>query len=170
MYCKLYYCNIAGVLATEITSVIELPNITSIQVTWNQPEGGLAVDEYVLSYHQGQENVTIGQSSSFPQQENVTLRANTNTAVLHLEANKSYAVFVTGRKGALYNTSDTLWFMTNSTATVASSSSSVAVGVGVLVVVLIIIATVAVVFTVIPLLYYRYTAFLWSFTFLLFTK
>ena len=97
-----------GILAPENVSVIELANITSVQVTWNQPEGGLAVDEYVVSYHRS--NGRDGQCSSFQDEGNVTVRTVgdglTSTTILHLKALYStYIVNVTSRKGALYNMS-----------------------------------------------------------------
>ena len=80
----------------------ELANITSVQVTWNQPEGGLAVDEYVVSYCRldGRD----GQCSSFQDEGNVTVMVEgEGETILHLMAHYStYVVNVTGRKGALY--------------------------------------------------------------------
>ena len=128
----------------------ELANITSVQVTWNQPEGGLVVDEYVVSYCCL--NGTDGQCSSPQNGVNVTVRAEANTIALHLQADSSYNITVTGRKGGLYNTSTSQDFMTNSTAT---TSDAVAIGVGFFVVVIIIIIAAAVILTVIALLYYR---------------
>ena len=92
----------------------ELANITSVQVTWNQPEGGLAVDEFVVSYHRL--NGRDGQCSSFQDEGNVTVMVGgEGETILHLKAYYStYTVNVTGRKGALYNTSS-LNFETNST-------------------------------------------------------
>ena len=56
-------------LVPEISSV-QLTSITSIQVTWIQP-GGLAVDEYVVSYHRL--NGRDGQCSTFQDNDNVTV-------------------------------------------------------------------------------------------------
>ena len=87
--------------------MIPLANITSVQVTWNQPEGGLAVDEYVVSYRRL--NGRDGQCSSFQDEGNVTVRAGgegeTNSANLYLQAYSVYSCTVTARKGggALYN-------------------------------------------------------------------
>ena len=96
--------------------MIPLANITSVQVIWNQPEEGLAVDEYVVSYHRL--NGRDGQCSSFQDGVNVTLRVGrerVTSTTLHLQASSVYIVNVTGRKGALYNTSDYVQFDTNST-------------------------------------------------------
>ena len=95
--------------------MIELANITSVQVTWNQPDGGLTVDEYVVSYHRL--NGRDGQCSSFQDEGNVTTtRGETNSANLHLQAYSVYYCTVTSRKdgGFLYNTTS-LNFTTNST-------------------------------------------------------
>ena len=110
---------ITGVLAPEITSVIELANNTSVQVAWNQSEGGLAADEYVVSYRR---LIGIdGQCSSFHDESNVTVRAMgesmVSTTNLHLQAYSVYVVTVTGRSiGASprSNTSSTFQFETNS--------------------------------------------------------
>ena len=107
-----------GILAPEIYSVTELANITTVQVTWKQPEGGLAVDEYVVSYTRL--NGRDGQCSSFQDRNNVTLNSEgeavTYTTNLHLEANSVYVVNVTGRIiGVLHNTSIAFQFETNST-------------------------------------------------------
>ena len=110
---------ITGVLAPEITSVSELANSTSVQVTWNQPEGGLVVDEYVVSYHRL--NGRDEQCSSFQDESNVTLRAMgesmVSTTNLHLQAYSIYVVTVTGRiigASPESNTSSTFQFETNS--------------------------------------------------------
>ena len=110
---------ITGVLAPEITSVSELANSTSVQVTWNQPEGGLIVDEYVVAYHRL--NGRDGQCSSFQDESNVTVRAGgegeTNSANLYLRAYSVYVVTVTGRiigASPESNTSSTFQFETNS--------------------------------------------------------
>ena len=107
-----------GVLAPEITSVSELINITSVQVTWNQPKGGLAVDEYVVAYHRL--NGRDGQCSSFQDGGSVTINSSmgdglTNTMFLlnHLQAFSVYVVDLTGRTGSLYNTSVPFQFETN---------------------------------------------------------
>ena len=75
--------------------MIELANITSVQVTWNQPEGGLEVDEYVVSYHRL--NGRDGQCSPFQDEGNVTVRAGregeTNSANLHLQAYGVYVIY-----------------------------------------------------------------------------
>ena len=108
---------ITGVLAPEITSVTELANIASVQVTWNQPEGGLAVDEYVVSYHRL--NGRDGQCSSFQDEGILSVRAEANTTALHLQAYSIYVVTVTGRSiGASprSNTSSTFQFETNSSS------------------------------------------------------
>ena len=87
--------------------MIPLANITSVQVTWNQPEGGLAVDEYVVAYLRL--NGRDGQCSSFQDEGNVTVRAGreeeTNSANLYLQAYSVYSCTVTARKdgSALYN-------------------------------------------------------------------
>ena len=94
--------------------MIELANITSVQVTWNQPEGGLLVDEYVISYRRL--NGKDGQCSSFQDEGNVVVNAMGESSVnLHLQAYSVYIVNVTSRKGALYNTSVHILFETNST-------------------------------------------------------
>ena len=118
------YCTHAGVLAPEITSVSELANITSVQVTWNQPEGRLAVDEYVVSYRRldGRD----GQCSSFQDEGSVSVRARGEellyTSILHLQAYSVYVVKlnVTGRSGTLNSTSITVQFATNSTSEISS--------------------------------------------------
>ena len=115
---------LSGVLAPLLVSVTELANITSVQVAWNQPEGGLAVDEYIVSYYRL--NGREGQCSSFQDEGSVTVRAETQVvsyvAILHLKAYSSYVVNVTGMKGALYNTSDSLQFETNSTGIIATNT------------------------------------------------
>ena len=114
-------------LAALLTFVTELANITSVQVIWNQPEGGLAVNEYVVSYHRL--NGSLGQCSSFQDEGSVTIRAETQVvsyvAILHLKAYSSYVVNVTGMKGALYNTSNLLRFETNSTGIIIAASTQV---------------------------------------------
>ena len=95
--------------------MIELANITSVQVTWNQPEGGLAVDEYVVSYHRL--NGRNGQCSSFQDGGSVTVN-NTTRSVIHLQAYSVYIVNVSARKGALHSMSSNVQFETNSTGTV----------------------------------------------------
>ena len=98
--------------------MIPLANITSVQVTWNQPEGGLAVDEYVVSYHllNGRDE----QCSSFQDEGNVSVRAGDEgvpyTSILHLQAYSVYCCIVTARKGggALHNITS-FNFTTNST-------------------------------------------------------
>ena len=109
-----------GILRPEITSVIELANITSVQVTWNQPEGGLVADEYVVSYRHL--NGRDGQCSSFQDGRSVSLSSSrgdelTNTINLHLQAYSVYVVNVTGRTSGLENTSNVIQFETNSTGT-----------------------------------------------------
>ena len=110
-----YYC--VGVLPPEITSVTELANITSVQVTWNQPAGGLTVHEYIVSYRRL--NGTNDICTSFQDEENVTINSDgermTNTAIFYLQTPSVYVVSVIGRNGALYSNPDTLQFMTNST-------------------------------------------------------
>ena len=75
------------------------------------------VDEYVVSYRRL--NGREGQCSSFQDEGRVTVRPERQVvsyvAILHLKAYSSYVVNVTGKKGALYNTSDSLQFETNST-------------------------------------------------------
>ena len=116
------YCTHAGVLAPEITSVSELANITSVQVTWNQPEGRLAVDEYVVSYRRL--NGRDGQCSSFQDGGSVSVRARGEellyTSILHLQAYSVYAVNVTGRSGTLNSASIAVQFATNSTSEISS--------------------------------------------------
>ena len=53
-----------GILAPEIISVTEVSHVTSVQVTWNQPVGGLTIDNYVISYlqHHQSDNETGGNS------------------------------------------------------------------------------------------------------------
>ena len=109
-------------MAPEIVSMIELAKLnitcTSVQVmiTWNIPEGGLTVDEYVVSYRRL--NGRDGQCSSFQDEGNVSVSPRgEGETILHLKAHYSiYAVNVTGRIGALRNTSR-LHFKTNSTGT-----------------------------------------------------
>ena len=98
--------------------MIEVANITSVQVTWNQPDGGLAADEYVVFYRRL--NGRDGQCSSFQDGGNVTVRAEREggsyNSILNLQAFSVYCCIVTVRKGggALYN--DTSFnFTTNST-------------------------------------------------------
>ena len=69
--------------------------------------------------------------------------------ILHLQANKEYAVTVTGWAGALYNTSAEFQFVTNSTSV---DNHSIAAQVTVVVVIIIIVAAVI----VCGLLMYRY--------------
>ena len=110
-----YYC--VGVLPPEITSVTELANITSVQVTLNQPAGGLAVQEYIVSYRRL--NGTNDICTSFQDEDNVTINSDrermANTAILCLQTSSVYVVSVIGRNGALYSNPDTIQFMTNST-------------------------------------------------------
>ena len=110
---------ITAVLAPEITSVSEVANSTSVQVTWNQPEGGLIVDEYIVAYRHL--NGIDGQCSSFQDESNVTLRvvgeSMVSTTNLHLQAYSVYVVTVTGRiigASPESNTSSTFQFETNS--------------------------------------------------------
>ena len=98
----------------------ELANITSVQVTWNQPEGGLAVDEYVVSYHRL--NGRNGQCSSFQDEGNVRVRARgegeTNTANLHLQAYSVYSCTVNAaasRGGGTLTNETSFNITTNST-------------------------------------------------------
>ena len=103
-----HYC--VGVLPPKITSVTELANITSVQVTWNQPAGGLAVHEYVVSYRRL--NGTNEICTSFQDEDNVTINSDTermaNTAILYLQTSSVYVVSVIGRNGALYSNPVTL--------------------------------------------------------------
>ena len=98
--------------------MIPLVNITSVQVTWNQPEGGLVVDEYVVSYHRL--NGRDGQCSSFQDEGSETVRAGREgvpyTSILQLQAYSVYCCIVTARKnnGALHNITS-FNFTTNST-------------------------------------------------------
>ena len=95
--------------------MIELANITSVQVTWNQPKGGLVVDEYVVSYRRL--NGRNGQCSSFQDEGSLSVRAEANTTALQLQGYSVYVVSVTGRSiGASprSNTSSTFQFETNS--------------------------------------------------------
>ena len=98
--------------------MIPLANITSVQVTWNQPEGGLAADEYVVSYHRL--NGRDGQCSSFQDEGSETVRAGREgvpyTYIFHLQAYSVYSCIVTARKnnGALHNITS-FNFTTNST-------------------------------------------------------
>ena len=111
-----YYC--VGVLPPEITSVTELANFTSVLVTWNQPAGGLAVHEYIVSYRRL--NGTNDICTSFQDEDNVTINSDrermANTAILYLQTSSVYVVSVIGRNGSLYSNPDTLQFMTNSTS------------------------------------------------------
>ena len=95
-------------------------NATSVQVIWNRPDGGLAADEYVVSYHRL--NGRDGQCSSFQDEGNVILNNSsdcglTYTINLHLQAYSVYVVNVTGRNGGLQNTSNVIQFETSSTGT-----------------------------------------------------
>ena len=102
--------------------MVELANITSVQVTWNQPEGGLAVDEYVVSYRRL--NGRDGQCSSFQDGGNETVRAGRegvpDTSILQLQAYSVYCCIVTARKnnGALHNITS-FNFATNSTGIIS---------------------------------------------------
>ena len=136
-----------------ITSVTELPNVTSVHVSWNQPVGGLAIEGYVVSYCQQEhqsENETDGNCTPQSQERrSVTLRNDSSTTVLHLQVNKTYVVTVTAWRGALYNTSAEFQFVTNSTSV---DNQSIAAQVTVVVVIIIIVAAVI----VCGLLMYRY--------------
>ena len=110
-------------LAPVTFSVTELPNVTSVHVFWNQPAGGLAVDRYIVSYGQQHQsdNETDGNSTAQSQERgSVTLRNDSSTTVLHLQANKTYVVTVTGWSGALYNTSAPFQFVTNSSTVITT--------------------------------------------------
>ena len=95
--------------------MIELANITSVQVIWNQPKGGLAVDEYVMAYRRL--NGRNGQCSSFQDEGSLSVRAEANTTALQLQGYSVYVVSVTGRSigaSSQSNTSSTFQFETNS--------------------------------------------------------
>ena len=98
--------------------MIEVANITSVQVTWNQPEGGLAANEYVVSYRHL--NGRDGQCSSFQDGGSETVRAEREggsyNSILNLQAFSVYCCTVTARKnnGALHNITS-FNFTTNST-------------------------------------------------------
>ena len=136
-----------GIFAPVIISVTELPNVTSVHVSWNQPAGGLAIERYVVSYCQQEhpsEKETDGNCTPQSQERgNVTIGGDSTTVVLHLQADQTYFVTVTGWSGALYNTSALYQFVTNSTL---ENNQSIATAVTVtVVVVIIVIVTVVVV-------------------------
>ena len=74
-------------MAPEIVSMIELAKLnttcTSVQVmiTWNQPEGGLTVDEYVVSYRRL--NGRDGQCSSFQDEGSVSVSPRGEGETMH---------------------------------------------------------------------------------------
>ena len=113
-------CLYIGVLAPVVTSVTELANVTSAEVTWNQPDGGLAVNKYVVSYYSLK--ARDEQCSTFQDEGTVIVKSKgeegvSNTAILTLKAYHVYVVQVTAMRGALYNASFPQQFVSNSTGT-----------------------------------------------------